>query len=119
MEQYIPKSALVAEIERRIDELYDLLPDASKVENGSITMSEACNTGKYTVLESFRRFINTIEVTEVNLEKSVDVDSMVTEYLKQYEEAGQTPFAMNIIGSAYRKGLEDMFRLKAQKGDNE
>ena len=72
MEQYIPKSAVVEEIERRMDELYDFLPDASKVENGSITMSEACNTGKYTVLESFRRFIDTLEVKEVDIEKEVN-----------------------------------------------
>ena len=62
MAQYIPKDALVAEIEKRLDELYDLLPDASKVENGSITMSEACNTGKYTALESFKDYIETLEV---------------------------------------------------------
>ena len=70
--KFIPLDAVLAEIERRIDELYDLLPDASKVENGSITMSEACNTGKYTALESFRRFINTLEVKEVDLEKELD-----------------------------------------------
>jgi translation initiation factor 2 beta subunit (eIF-2beta)/eIF-5 len=68
MAQYIPKDALVAEIEKRLDELYDLLPDASKVESGSITMSEACNTGKYTVLESFRKFLDTLEVKEVDLD---------------------------------------------------
>jgi hypothetical protein len=62
MEQYIPKASVVAEIEKRLDELYDLLPDASKVENGSITMSEACNTGKYTALESFKDYIETLEV---------------------------------------------------------
>ena len=77
MEKYISKSALVAEIERRTDELYDFLPDASKVENGSITMSEACNTGKYTVLESFRRFIDTLEVKEVN---EVPATVMVNKY---------------------------------------
>ena len=65
MTQYIDKDAVLAEIERRTDELYDLLPDASKVENGTITVSEACNTGKYTALESFRKFIDTLEVKEV------------------------------------------------------
>lgn len=71
----IDKFALVAEIEKRLDELYELLPDASKVENGSITTSEACNTGKYTALESFRRFIDTIEVKEVDLENYRKDDS--------------------------------------------
>ena len=72
MEQYIKKSALVAEIERRLDELYDLLPDASKVENEAITILEACNTGKYTALESFRRFLDTIEIKEADLEHEVE-----------------------------------------------
>lgn len=68
----IDKPALVAEIERRIDELYDFLPDASKVENGTITILEACNTGKYTELESFRNYIDTLEVKEVDIEKEVN-----------------------------------------------
>jgi len=77
MEQYISKAALVAEIERRLNELYDLLPDASKVENGSITMSEACNTGKYTALESFKDYIETLEVKEVDLDFTKEVDVWV------------------------------------------
>jgi uncharacterized protein YbaR (Trm112 family) len=80
MTQYIDKDALVAEIEKRTDELYDLLPDASKVENGMITISEACNTGKYTALESFKGYIDTLEVKEVDLEK--ELDSMITPELK-------------------------------------
>jgi hypothetical protein len=75
MEQYINKVAIVAEIEKRTDELYDLLPDASKVENGSITTSEACNTGKYTALESFRMFLDTLEVKDAN-------EALRTEYEK-------------------------------------
>ena len=72
MEQYINKVTVLAEIERRLKELYELLPDASKVENGAITISEACNTGKYTALESFEDYIDTIEVQEVDLEKEID-----------------------------------------------
>jgi hypothetical protein len=37
MEQYIKKSAVVAEIERRTGELYDLLPEANSIIDGSIT----------------------------------------------------------------------------------
>ena len=70
----IDKFALVAELEKRTDELYDLLPNASKVENGTITISEACNTGKYTALESFRKYIDTLEIKEgdVDLKKEYD-----------------------------------------------
>ena len=80
MAQYLDKDALVAEIERRLDELYNLLPNASKVENGMITISEACNTGKYTALESFKGYIDTLEVKEVDLEK--ELDTMITPELK-------------------------------------
>lgn len=67
MAQYIDKDAVVAELEKKTDELYDLLPDARKVENGIITISEACNTGKYTALESFREYIDTLEVKELDV----------------------------------------------------
>jgi hypothetical protein len=62
----IDKDAVVAEIERRLDKLYNLLPNASKVENGTITIFESCNTGKYTALESFKDYIDTLEVKEVD-----------------------------------------------------
>ena len=67
----IDKDKVVAEIERRLDKLYNLLPDASKVENSNITIPEACNTGKYMALESFKKFLDTLEVKEVDLEKEV------------------------------------------------
>ena len=82
MEQYINKSILIAEIERKLDELYKLLPNASKVENGTITISEASNTGKYTALESFRNYIDTIEVKEVDLEKEATEFVQTKEFIK-------------------------------------
>ena len=90
MAQLIDKAALVAEIERRTDELYDLLPDASKVENGTITVSEACNTGKYTALESFRKYIDTLEV------KEVDLGTELGKYIEHYRnrETGYTMFGI-------------------------
>ena len=88
MAHLIDKDALVAEIERRIDDLYDFLPDASKVENGTITISDACNTGKYTALESFRNYIDTIEVKDVNsndafIEKACEfLDGVIYDYIE-------------------------------------
>lgn len=105
MEQYILKSALVAEIDRRLEELYDYLPDTSKVEYGTITISEACNTGKYTSLESFRNYIDTLEV------KEVDFDA---EWKKYFEHRGDMA-TVNIkhlakhffeLGIKARKGKE-------------
>ena len=64
MAQYIDKDALVAEIEKRLDELWDLLPNASDVVNDNYTKEEANITGKYTALESFSKFIDTLETKE-------------------------------------------------------
>ncbi len=64
MAQYIDKDVLVAEIEKRLDELWDLLPNASDVIKGHYTKEEANITGKYTALEYFENFINTLEVKE-------------------------------------------------------
>ena len=71
MTQYIDKSALVVEIEKRLDELWDLLPNASDVIKDNYTKEEANITGKYTALESFEKFINTIEVKEVDLDNNM------------------------------------------------
>ena len=67
--ELIDKDKVVAEIEERLDKLYNILPDASKVENNNITRTDACNTGKYMALESFKKFIDTLETKEVDLEK--------------------------------------------------
>ena len=96
MAQYIDKSTLIAEIERRLDELYNLLPDASKVENGMITISEACNTGKYTALESFRRFLDTLEVKEVELEKEIKNVQRGYKTIDEYENYPCTMYANDI-----------------------
>ena len=72
MAQYINKDDLVEEIEKRLDELWDLLPNASDVIKDNYTKEEANITGKYTALESFEKFINTLEVKEVGVWKTVD-----------------------------------------------
>ena len=66
--ELIDKNKVVAEIDRKLDKLYNILPDASKVENSNITIPEACNTGKYMALESLRKFLDTLEVKEMNLD---------------------------------------------------
>ena len=87
MEQYISKDALVAEIEKLTDDLYGFLPDASKVENGTITISEACNTGKYTALDSFRNYINTIEVKEANEALRTEYEKGRADTIKEFQDA--------------------------------
>lgn len=124
MTQYISKSTVVAEIERRLDELYNLLPDASKVENGSITTSEACNTGKYTALESFRSYINTIEVKEVDLEKETthyllyEHHSPLNEIMHKADLKSEMQYHKD-IENAFKAGFELGMHVsnKAQKGE--
>ena len=65
MEQYIPKSALVAEIERRQRKLC-VLSQSSEAE---LRKNAAMQNGVYCNLLSF---IDTLEVKEVDLEKEMD-----------------------------------------------
>ena len=102
MAHLIDKDTLIAEIEKRTDELWELLPDASKVENGSITTSEACNTGKYTALESLGGFIDTLEV------KEMDLTDRKTEWCpsKKQMESLKDMLKWNIGDFDYQKWME-------------
>lgn len=61
MAQYIPKSVLVAELEKRQKE------EVSYDEDGSF--ASWADQNHYSTLESIKDFINTIEVKEVDFEK--------------------------------------------------
>lgn len=102
--EYIRKDKVVAEMERRLDKLYVLLPDASKVENSNITVSEACNTGKYMALESFRKFLDTIEVKEVDLD-------FEQELYKAFGQVKDFTLGMRIAKHFYELGI------KTKKGE--
>jgi len=84
MAQYIELNALVAEIDKRLDELWDLLPNASDVIKDNYTKEEANITGKYTALESFKNFINAFEVKEVDLDSNIRV--YLTNHFNVYED---------------------------------
>lgn len=109
--ELIEKSAIVAEIEKRIDELYNMLPDTSKVEDGIITISEACNTGKYTALESFKDYLDTLDVKEVDIASMADeyCDALIKEAEMDVDMAGHCRLA-------YYNGCKDVLN-KIQKGD--
>ena len=70
MEQYIPKSALVAEIERRISNHNKELKHASDEDFVSSWASDEEN--QKLALTALIPFINTLEVKEVDLEKEFD-----------------------------------------------
>ena len=102
--ELIDKSALVAEIEERLDKLYNILPDASKVENGNITIPESCDTGKYMALESFKQFLDTIEMKEVDLD-------FEQELYKAFGQVKDFTLGMRIAKHFYELGI------KTKKGE--
>lgn len=65
MEQYIPKAAVVAEIERRLD----LLANAPVVDNEEF---DAIIGAKYYELINLVQYINNLEVKEVDFKKEFD-----------------------------------------------
>ena len=69
MEQYISKSALVAEFNRLIAEL---------VKEGEGTMFEQ---GRISAFEDAKLFLDTLEVKEVDLEKEIDLDTVIDAYM--------------------------------------
>lgn len=105
--ELIDKAAILAEIERRLNKLYNLLPDASKVENGIATIPEACNTGKYMALESFREFLNTLEVKEIYEHSDSDLDSIL-------EKIGVEPNSKSakMFKTAFYKSIDNYLAKK-------
>ena len=94
MEQYISKSALVAEIERKINSTGD-------------TNQWLC--GKLEAYREICDFINTLEVNEVDLEKEID---------KWYNNEASKEFE-NILYNDIEKFAKHFFELglKALKGE--
>ena len=105
--ELIPKDAVLAEIEKRLDEIYPTLPNASDVEKGDSTLSGAYITGRYNALESFSKFIDTLEVKEMDLKKSIS--DWLLEGLPNDEE----------LIDYIKETAEHFFELgfKAQKGE--
>ena len=95
----IDKDKVVAEIEERLDKLYNILPDASKVENGNITIPESCNTGKYMALESFKKFLDTLEGKEADLD-------FEQELYKAVGQVNDFTLGMSIAKHFYELGLK-------------
>ena len=113
MEQYIPKSALVAEINRQIELLNPFLGACA----GQI-VAEA--NAKLSVLEKLNNFLDTLEVKEVDLDESArhyllhEHVSPLNEVLHQADLKVEMQYHKDIEG-AYKAGFE--LGLKAQKGE--
>ena len=108
MEQYIPKSALVAEIERLIkkNELYldDKVSDEVRFQK----------TGAYSVLCDLRHFLDTLEVKEVDLDKEIKEVQRNYKTIEEYEGYPCTMYAGGIEWIA--KHFFEL-GLKARKGE--
>ena len=107
MEQYIPKSALVAEIKR-------------KYETNLIGAHSAFRNGKIEALREVKEFIDTLEVKEVDLNKSV-THYLLCEHTSPLNEIVHQ--ADLKVEMQYHKDIENAFKagfklgLKAQKGE--
>jgi hypothetical protein len=99
MTQYIPKDAVVAEIER-IDKSIGCDRFLSEYEKG-------CNQGKEEVCDTLLSFINTLEIKEVDLEKEIE---LVKGDYEQVDVAWNNDFDF-IARHFYELGL------KTQKGE--
>ena len=101
MEQYISKSALVAEIEKlmnRYDSEYDEDSTEVKAAKGNVCHEILCA-------------INSLEVKEVDLDKSLT--GFMGRYA--YENGGEYPSAIDIAKQFFELGLS--VSNKAQKGE--
>ena len=103
MVQYIDKDALVAEIERRINTLKEVV-----AELGNHESHECGALHEIYLYQDIRSFINTLEVKEVNLEQAYK------SYMKSRKD--------DISGNAVTVNMKDLARhffelgLKAPKG---
>ena len=93
MEQYIPKAAVVAEIERRLD----VLDNAS---SGDSKEFAAIMGAQYYELINLVQYINTLEVKEVDLEE--EVDKKLEEYDWEFNKIDFYKFAQHF----YELGLK-------------
>ena len=111
MEQYISKTALVAEIKRRIDEINQFGKKAS-YEVGLIDA--------YKIVLSF---LDTIEVTEVDLEKEAEliangimIDVQANKYNTVVYNTKRNDFNHSHLMLAAKKGIELGLKV-VQKGE--
>ena len=101
MEQYIPKSALVAEIKRML----------SAFENSDAPVDRL----RASTLISLLSFINTLEVKEVDLEKEIKNAQRKYKTIDEYEDYPCTMYANDIEWIA--KHFFELGLKVAQKGE--
>lgn len=100
MEEYISKSTLVVEIERRINEI-----NLDIIEDWRYRLQREHDIE---VMKNILSLIDTLEVKEVDLEKSLTC--FMSRYA--YENGGEYPSAIDIAKHFYELGIK-----AAQKGE--
>ena len=109
MEQYIPKAALVAEIERRLKFIeIRLKRNNSYSEEGVISWKR--DKSLYDSYNQFLSFINTLEVKEVDLDREIRRYRMRNPII-QHREESLYDYMANVAKYFFELGL------KAQKGE--
>ena len=103
MEQYIPKSALVAEIERRIKNLYP------KVGQGMIITKILKDH-----YEDLVSFIDTLEVIEVDISSVSENLAEADEYL-DYTSTGNLAHNKPMVNARLRRAIKELYNAKLFK----
>lgn len=105
MEQYISKSALVAEIERRIKKY-------ATIDVGNSSELDALYGAKCHALKSILTFLDTLEVKEINVNKEIEnFEEKIIKSSKAYrayrEECGiKDPILLDEVEEAYYAAKE-------------
>jgi hypothetical protein len=107
MEQYIPKSIVVAELER-INKSIGCDRFLSEYEKG-------CNQGKEEVCDTLRNFLDTLEIKEVSLDDALSsLDEDIKEFITTKEFENESALSGRYWAIAKHAFL---LGLKAQKGE--
>jgi len=104
MAQYIPKSAVVAEIRKRFDEYTSSI----------LKHYDACKEAKAQELGKLLTILDTLEVKETDLEKEID-DFMVKEWEGIEENKDLYDMIKNDLSDIAKHFFE--LGIKAQKGE--
>lgn len=91
------------EIEKHMDELYPMLPDAHKVLVGLVTVEELQCTAKYRAYERILRFIEDLPKES---EEDKQILDKATEFAKAKEEEAGFEFTTNELKEAFVQGAK-------------
>lgn len=118
MTQYIPKDAIAAEIERRVQNCAKQREEMLRVQCYTLADDASARMGE---LNCIKDFLDTLEVKEVDLEKEIRNEIDEYWYDNDYGEIQRHGGTITMEVSDVKEIAKHFFELglKAQKGDNE